>query len=86
LLKAPRLDMSPDRIERGPLQQRLGRNVRAYRDEHGLSQEQLAELIGVHRTYVGDIERGERNLSLRSVERLAAALQVEPRDLFGSPP
>lgn len=46
--------------------------------ERGLSQEQFADLLGVHRTYMGGVERGERNLTLRSVERLAEHLGVEP--------
>ncbi len=66
----------------GDLQKTLGRNVRAWREERGISQEALAELVGVHRTYMGGIERGERNLSLRSVERLAAALGIEPLALL----
>lgn len=66
----------------GDLQKTVGRNVRAWREERGVSQEGLADVLGVHRTYVGGIERGERNLSLRSVERLADALGVEPLALL----
>jgi transcriptional regulator with XRE-family HTH domain len=62
----------------GELQRRLGRNLRRYREEQGLSQEALAEVLGYHRTYVGGLERGERNLSLKSVERLAALLRLDP--------
>ncbi len=66
----------------GDLQKTVGRNVRAWREERGISQEALADLVGVHRTYMGGIERGERNLSLRSVERLAEALDVDPLTLL----
>jgi transcriptional regulator with XRE-family HTH domain len=66
----------------GELQRRLGRNLRRYREEQGLSQEAFAEVIGVHRTYMGAVERGERNLSLRSVERLAETIEVDPLDLL----
>lgn len=66
----------------GELQRRLGRNVRRWREEQGLSQEAFAEMVGVHRTYVGGVERGERNLSLRSVERLADAIEVDPVELL----
>ena len=62
----------------GELQRDLGRNLRRLRSERGLSQEGLAELWQVHRTYVGAVERGERNLSLKSVERLASILEVDP--------
>jgi transcriptional regulator with XRE-family HTH domain len=66
----------------GALQQAVGRNVRAYRQRRGLSQEALAQLLGVHRTYMGGVERGERNLTLRSLERIAATLGLDPRDLL----
>ena len=67
----------------GDLQARLGRNLRAYRQSKGLSQEAFAEVIEVHRTYMGGIERGERNLTLISVERLAHRLGVDPLALLG---
>jgi transcriptional regulator with XRE-family HTH domain len=66
----------------GELQVRLGRNIRAIRAERGVSQEQLASILGVHRTYMGALERGERNISLRSLERLAAALEVDELTLL----
>ena len=64
---------------------RLGRNLRAYRLRRGLSQEAFADLLGVHRTYMGGIERGERNLTLKSVERLAIKLKVAPLELLKAP-
>jgi len=66
----------------GDLQQQLGRALREYRLARGLSQEQLAELLGVHRTYMGGIERGERNLTLKSVERIAEHLALPPLELL----
>ena len=66
----------------GDLQRRVGAHLRAYRLERGLSQEAFAEVVGVHRTYMGSIERGEENLTLRSVERLAALLKLDPLDLL----
>ena len=62
----------------GELQQTVGRNLRAYREARGLSQEAFADVLGVHRTYMGGVERGERNLTLKSVERIAAKIEVEP--------
>jgi hypothetical protein len=55
----------------GDLHQTVGRNLRAYREARGLSQEAFIDLVGVHCTYVGGLERGERNVTLRSVERIA---------------
>jgi transcriptional regulator with XRE-family HTH domain len=66
----------------GDLQRIVGRNLRAYREHRGLSQEAFADLVGVHRTYMGGVERGERNLTLRSVERIAARIGVEPLKLL----
>jgi transcriptional regulator with XRE-family HTH domain len=66
----------------GELQRIVGRNLRAYRETKGLSQEAFADVVGVHRTYMGSVERGERNLTLKSVERLAARIEVEPMALL----
>jgi transcriptional regulator with XRE-family HTH domain len=68
----------------GELQRTVGRNLRAYREAKGLSQEAFADVLGVHRTYMGGVERGERNLTLKSVEKIAARLEVEPLDLLRS--
>lgn len=60
----------------------LGGNVRRRRLAMGLSQEELAERAELHRTYVGSLERGERNVSLENIFRLADALGCLPRDLL----
>ena len=70
----------------GDLQRVVGRNLRARRQALGISQEAFAEVLGFHRTYVGGLERGERNLSLKKVERLAAIVDDEPLELFHDPP
>lgn len=69
----------------GDLQRAFGRSLRAYREQRGLSQEDLADALAVHRTFVGGVERGERNLTLRTVERLSAGLGVDPLVLLGPP-
>ncbi len=66
----------------GDLQRTIGENLRDYRLARGLSQEAFAEMLGVHRTYMGSVERGERNLTLRSVERIAARIDTEPLALL----
>ena len=58
--------------------QAFGRRLRAFRLELGLSQEALADLAGIHRTYVGSVERGERNVALDNINALADALGVSP--------
>jgi len=66
----------------GDLQRTVGRNLRTYRVARGLSQEAFADILRVHRTYLGGLERGERNLTLKSLERIAAQLGVPPLDLL----
>lgn len=65
-------------MPRGDLQRVFGDNLRAYRRSQGISQESFAQLLHVHRTYMGALERGERNPTLQSVERIAEQLGVEP--------
>lgn len=56
--------------------------MRRLRADAGLSQETLAELSGLHRTYIGSVERCERNVSVDNIERIAMALQVDVSDLL----
>ena len=56
----------------------FGNNVRKYRKQLGISQEKFAELCGLHRTYISDIECFQRNVSLESVQKIADALNIEP--------
>lgn len=66
----------------GDLQRTVGRNLRRLRAEQGLSQEAFADVLEVHRTYMGGLERGERNITLRSLERIAERAGVEPLELL----
>ena len=60
----------------------LGQRIRNYRTTKGLSQEKLAELSGCHPTYIGQIERGEKNATVESIEKIASALNISLSKLF----
>lgn len=66
----------------GDLQKAVGVYLRRYRLGMGLSQEAFADVVGVHRTYMGGLERGERNLTLKSVERIADTLGVDVLEML----
>ena len=60
----------------------VGQRIRNYRTQRDLSQEKLAELSGCHPTYIGQLERGEKNATLESIERITSALQISLSTLF----
>ncbi len=60
----------------------IGQRIRNYRNLQGLSQEKLAELSNCHPTYIGQIERGEKNATLESIEKIASALRIPLSQLF----
>jgi len=60
----------------------VGFRIREVRQEQGLSQEKLAALADLHRAYIGQIERGEKNIGLQNLEKIAKALKVNIRDLL----
>jgi transcriptional regulator with XRE-family HTH domain len=66
----------------GSLQGIIAENVRRFRREAGLSQERLADVCGYHRTYIGEIERGLRNITIATLEAIAGALGVTPQRLL----
>ena len=57
-------------------------NIRKYRIKQNLSQEELAEKAGLHRTYIGSVERGERNITINVMEKICIALEMSIIDLF----
>jgi transcriptional regulator with XRE-family HTH domain len=65
------------------IRERFGFAVKVRREELGLTQEDLADRAGIHRTYLSDVERGTRNVSLVNIERLALALSMHLSELFG---
>lgn len=64
------------------IQKRFGERVRELRKSKGLSQEALALACDLDRTYIGGVERGERNISLVNIHKIAAALGIAPKELF----
>ena len=65
-----------------PIRQAFGERVRELRTKRGYSQESLADAIGLHRTYIGAIERGEQSVSLDNIDRLAKTLKLDLVELF----
>lgn len=61
---------------------KLGRRIRRFRKDLNISQEKLAELVGVHRTYIGAIERAEESVSVDNLAKIAKALKVKPSELL----
>lgn len=64
------------------LVQRLGERIRKLRKQRGLSQEQLGELAGLHTNYIGQIERGEKNLTIETLDKVVSGLEVSLEELF----
>lgn len=62
----------------------VGQRIRNYRTQKGLSQDKLAELSGFHPTYIGQLERGEKNATLESIEKITSALHISLSTLFES--
>lgn len=64
------------------INKKVGFNIRKIREDRGLTQEKLAALADLHRAYIGQIERGEKNIGLKNLEKIAKALRVDIRDLL----
>lgn len=66
----------------GDINEKVGFNIRRIRAQRRLSQEELATLAGLHRAYIGQVERGEKNIGLKNLEKIAKALGVSTRVLL----
>nr|DAJ17954.1 MAG TPA: Helix-turn-helix XRE-family like protein [Siphoviridae sp. ct4aE30] len=66
----------------GNIQEAFGQAIRKLRMEQGISQEKFADLCNLHRTYISDIERGVRNISLENIDKMAIALNIKISDIF----
>lgn len=71
------------RVKVDPELRDLGARLRVLRLEAGLSQEDLADRSGLHRNYIGGIERGERNVGIKAILSICRALNCSPADVFG---
>lgn len=71
-------------MTKGEIQNQFGHRVRQLRTERGWSQEGFADLCGLHRTYIGSIERGEQNISLSNIEKIATTLGLSLAQLFST--
>lgn len=60
----------------------FGQKIRQVRQSRGLSQEEFAFITGLHRTYIGQIERAEKNITLKNIEKIAISLHLDPKDLL----
>jgi len=69
--------------QKNPILVKFGKRVREERLKRNLSQERLATLAGVHRTYIGMVERAEKNITLTNIQKIAAALDLTLSSLFG---
>lgn len=66
------------------IQQIIGERIRNFRKQKGWSQEELADIANLHATYIGQLERGEKNATLESINKIATALEVSLEELFKS--
>ncbi|MGG5742213.1 helix-turn-helix domain-containing protein [Bacillus cereus group sp. IBL03679] len=69
-------------MENIDIKEQFGMSIKYYRNKKGISQEKLAEITGLHRTYISEVERGNRNISLINISKIATALDINVSDLF----
>ena len=71
-----------DNLDPMILNELVGQRIRDLRLELNLSQEGFAEKVGLHRTYIGQIERAEKNITLKNIHKICYALKIDPKELF----
>ncbi len=64
------------------LREILAKNIKNHRNKNNISQESFADLVGLHRTYIGAVERSERNISIDNIEKIAKAMKISASDLL----
>lgn len=64
------------------IRETLSKNIKRYRQEQKISQEEFADIVGIHRTYIGSIERCERNVSIDNIEKISKAMGISASDLL----
>lgn len=82
VVKVTNFALKNNTMDKNPLLIKFGKRVQQLRKELGISQEKLAEYAGVHRTYIGMIERGEKNITLLNLEKLSHALNINISELL----
>lgn len=66
------------------IETKIGKRLRYYRQQKKLSQEELAEISGVHRTYIGAVERGERNITIKALDRMVTSMGYTLSEFFNT--
>lgn len=74
--------MNDNTVHEQSLNVLFGQRIRQIRNERHMSQEEFAWMVGLHRTYLGQVERAEKNITLKNIEKIANALNIDPKELF----
>lgn len=73
---------SKENVDPKILNELVGLKIREIRNSMNLSQEDFAEKVGLHRTYIGQVERAEKNITLKNIHKICYALKIDPKELF----
>ena len=71
-----------DNLDPSILNQLMGLKIKEIRNSLSLSQEEFAEKVGLHRTYIGQLERAEKNITLKNINKICYSLKIDPKELF----